>query len=100
MFNDGINACAVLQYTRVSKKEVGMRMFVPSITHFAFASGADDGADSRMETHSSWERLLVTVDVHKDDVVESSNSLKLWMWDTPRNKYRLSARVGLCFNTC
>lgn len=55
----------LLQHHRVSRKDPGMRMFLPSITRFAVdATG----------------RLLVTIDVKRGEELPKEYSLKIWEW--------------------
>eukprot|EP00596_Hydrurales_sp_CCMP1899_P000374 CAMPEP_0119046284 /NCGR_PEP_ID=MMETSP1177-20130426/45607_1 /TAXON_ID=2985 /ORGANISM="Ochromonas sp, Strain CCMP1899" /LENGTH=937 /DNA_ID=CAMNT_0007019219 /DNA_START=394 /DNA_END=3207 /DNA_ORIENTATION=- len=70
----------VVQFTRVSKKEVYSQIIVPSTTHYQFLD-TPIGA------------LLVTVDVRRGEDSEAEGSLKFWEWDAQRSNYRLSAQV-------
>ena len=71
----------IVDYTRVSKKELNSKMYVPSITHSQFV---------RLSSGSSY---LGTVDVRRANELDVECSLKFWEWNDATATYRLSAQV-------
>jgi len=70
----------IAQFTRVSRTEAKTRIYVPSITHFEYASGAGSA-------------YLASVDMRRGEDKTRTTSLKFWTHDASRNAYKLSAQV-------
>jgi hypothetical protein len=77
----------VLPYTRVSKKEVYTKMYVPSVSNFRFFT-------------SGLGAFLATIDVTRGHDTAAESSLKFWSWSPAKNRYRLNATVDRPHGSC
>lgn len=70
----------IVQFQRITRKEIFARVCVPTIMHYNFLD----------TSHGSY---MVTVDVRRGEESDAEASLKFWEWNAQQSKYCLSVQV-------